>query len=106
MRKQSGASTTGTMHPVSWGRTSKFSAAMKAIESSYLLTKYLGPYLLRMREPVDLEATYSSEGKKSSSACSASAKPSGSYTAMRANGPRLSKPGGGGGLRTIGGESV
>jgi hypothetical protein len=51
---------------------------MNAIESSYLFTKYLGPYLLRMRDPVDLDATYSSAGKKSSSACSANAKPSGS----------------------------
>lgn len=51
---------------------------MKAIESSYLLTKYLGPYLFRIRDPVECDATYSSGGKKSSNACSASANPSGS----------------------------
>ena len=70
---------------------------MNAIEVSYLLTKYLGPYLLRILDPVECETMYSSGGKKSSRACSARANPSGSRMAMRASGPRLRSPGGGGG---------
>ena len=70
---------------------------MNAIEVSYLLTKYLGPYLLRILDPLECETMYSSVGKKSSRACSASANPSGSKMAMRASGPRVRSPGGGGG---------
>jgi hypothetical protein len=54
--------------------------------------------LALISEPELLLTTYSSGGKKASNVCSAKAKPTGSYTASLARGPRVSSPGGGGGL--------
>ena len=76
----------------------KDSVAKKATDVSHLDTAYLGPYLLLMRDPVARVTMNPRDGKKSFSACSASANPSGSFSAKSAMGPCVSTPGGGGGL--------
>lgn len=79
-------------------KSGRRTVAKNATLVSYLFTCSLGPYLELMSDPELLLTTNSNGGKNWSSVCSARAKPSGSSTASRASGPRVSSPGGGGGL--------